>query len=334
LIVRATTEYSASRTKPLLIVSSILLILIAIFSGIDGFEWLSDPVERYIFVQIKLPVLLTAILVGAALSVSSAALQVLLRNPLADPGIIGISAGASLTAALLLLTGSLAFFADKANLLSFYLLPVACFVGALLSSFLIFGLAKRLRGAMSSVILAGIGISTVAGALIGWLYIYAPPQAIKNLSFWLMGSLHNTNYISLAFAAPVLLISGFVLLRRAKGLNWLYLGASSAQLKGLDPKRFEKQVLVLAALLVGTSVSIAGSIAFLGLLTPHFVRQIWGNDNRQVLPLSALLGASILVATAIINDILFDFVVPISMLTASIGGPLFIYSLLKQKAST
>lgn len=264
---------------------------------------------------------------------SSAALQVLLRNPLADPGIIGISAGASLMAAVFLLTGSLSFVSAYFSVLSYYLLPIACFIGALLSSFLIFSLAKRLQGAMASVILAGIGISTIAGALIGWLFIYAPPQSIKNLSFWLMGSLHNTNFISLLFAGPIMLVSAILLLTRAKGLNWLYLGQAAAQLKGVHPKRFEKQVLILAALLVGTSVSIAGSIAFLGLLTPHFVRQIWGNDNRLVLPLSAIIGATILVFTAIINELLFEFVVPISMLTASIGGPLFIYSLLKQKAS-
>ncbi|MBF7073169.1 iron ABC transporter permease [Glaciecola sp. MH2013] len=323
-----------STTKPIFIALLLLASVLLVFTSLDGFAWLVDPLEQHIFVHIKLPIMLTAILVGASISLSSAALQVLLRNPLADPGIIGISAGASLMAAIVLLTGALSASVSHFPALSYYLLPIACFIGALISSFLIFALAKKLRASMASVILAGIGISTVSGALIGWLFIYAPPQSIKNLSFWLMGSLHNTNFVSLAFAAPVLIVSAILLLARAKALNWLYLGQGAAQLKGLNPKLFEKQILILAALLVGTSVSIAGSIAFLGLLTPHFVRQIWGHDNRLVLPLSAIIGATILLATGVLNELLFDFVVPISMLTASIGGPLFIYSLLKQRTES
>ena len=308
-----------------------MLISGLVFLSADGFSYLSDPLERHILLQIKLPVLITAILVGSAIALSSATLQVLLRNPLADPGIIGISAGASLMAAVVLLTGSVSVSSSQWASLSYYVLPISCFVGAVVSSFLIFALARKLQASMSSVILAGIGISTIAGAFIGWLYLYAPPQSIKNLSFWLMGSLHNTNYISLIFATPLILLPAAILLCQTGKLNWLYLGASAAQLRGLEPKKFEKKLLILCALLIGTSVSIAGSIAFIGLLIPHFVRQFWGHDNRIVMPMSALLGASLLIFTASMNEWIFDFVVPVSMLTASIGGPLFIYSLLKQQ---
>ena len=310
---------------------AVLVIGSFVFLSADGFSYLSDPLELHILLQIKLPILFTAILVGAAIALSSATLQILLRNPLADPGIIGISAGASLMAAVVLLTGTITVSSIKWASLSYYVLPVACFVGAIISSFLIFALARKLQASMSSVILAGIGISTIAGAIIGWLYLYAPPQSIKNLSFWLMGSLHNTNYISLLFAAPLILIPMVLLLFQTSKLNWLYLGTSAAQLRGLEPKKFERTLLILCALLIGTSVSIAGSIAFIGLLVPHFVRQIWGHDNRIVMPMSALLGACILILTASINEWMFEFVVPVSMLTASIGGPLFIYSLLKQQ---
>jgi ABC-type Fe3+-siderophore transport system permease subunit len=314
------------------IVCSLIVFLITsiLFVFASGSHWLSSDIEQHIFINIRLPVLLTAIVVGAAISTSSAALQILLRNPLADPSIIGISAGASLMAAIVLLTGSFTLIPSVLSSVSYYILPLACFFGALLSSFIIYALARKLQASISAVILAGIGISTIAGAIIGWLFIYAPPQSIKNLSFWLMGSLHNTNFTSLGFAVPIIVISMVILLAQAKRLNWLYLGATAAQLKGLDPLKFERKILILAALLVGTSVSIAGSIAFLGLLIPHFVRQMLGHDNRIVLPVSGILGASLLVMTALLNEWLFDMVVPVSMLTASIGGPLFIYSLLKQ----
>lgn len=308
----------------LLLISVIMLFIFA-----EGTAWLSSDIERHIILNIRLPVLLTAIAVGGAISLSSAALQVLLRNPLADPGIIGISAGASLMAAIVLLTGSLTLVSSKADAIAYYILPLACFVGALLSSFVIYALARRLSASASAVILAGIGISTIAGAIIGWLLIYAPPQSIKNLSFWLMGSLHNTNYTSLTFALPIILISGVLLAMQGTKFNYLYLGASAAQLKGIDPIKFERKVLVLGAVLVGTAVSIAGSIAFVGLLIPHFVRQFVGHDNRVVLPVSAIMGAILLIITALINEWLFEMLVPVSMLTATIGGPLFIYSLVK-----
>lgn len=304
------------------------VIVLFVFAG--GADWLRSGIEQHIFINIRLPVLLTAIAVGAAISISSAALQILLRNPLADPGIIGISAGASLMAAIVLLTGSFTVLPSMLDAISYYLLPLACFTGALLSSFIIYALARKLQASMSAVILAGIGISTIAGAIIGWLFIYAPAQSIKNLSFWLMGSLHNTNFTSLAFALPIIAVAMTFLLLQGKRLNYLYLGASAAQLKGIDPIKFERSILILVALLVGTSVSIAGSIAFIGLLVPHFVRQIVGHDNRVVLPVSALMGATLLIMTALLNDWFFDMLVPVSMLTASIGGPLFIYSLLKQ----
>ncbi len=311
----------------------VFTVVVILFIFADGLGWINSDIEQHIFINIRLPVLLTAIGVGSAISISSAALQILLRNPLADPGIIGISAGASLMAAIVMLTGSVAFLPRVFDSIAYYVLPIACFVGALLSSFIIYALARKLQASISAVILAGIGISTIAGAIIGWLFIYAPAQSIKNLSFWLMGSLHNTNFTSLAFALPIICISAALLIMQGNKLNWLYLGAASAQLKGVKPIQFERKILTLAALLVGTSVSIAGSIAFIGLLIPHFARQLVGHDNRVVLPVSGLMGASLLIMTALINEWLFDMIVPVSMLTATIGGPLFIYSLLRQPSA-
>lgn len=320
-------------TIPIIIATLILVALSAAYISSPNFSWWHIPVERHIVIYIKIPVLLTAITVGSAISASAASLQMLLRNPLADPGLIGITSGASLFAAIVILTGTLSWLSERlfGSLAQPYVLAMCCFVGALLSAGLIMSLAKRLRHTKSAVILMGIAISTVAGAIIGWLYLIAPPGAIKSMTFWLMGSLHNTDYQILSMVSPPLIIVLVFVVSQAKRLNWLYLDANAAKLKGLNIQQYETRMLIACAVLVGLSVSIAGSIAFLGLLVPHFVRAFFGYDNRLVIILSALIGSSVLIITALINDLLFSSVVPVSMITATVGGPLFIYALLQQK---
>jgi iron complex transport system permease protein len=295
-----------------------------------------SEIERYILWQLKLPVLLTALTVGSSIAGASAALQVLLKNPLADPGIIGISSGASLfAAAFILLSGSQlgAYVVGDHWPASIYVLPLLCFVGALLSSLLIFTLAKWMGGAVSSVILSGIAISTLCSAIVGWMFLVAPPNQLQSLTFWLMGSLDNTTWASLSVSLPVTLLCLSLLFVKRGVFNKLYLGEQSATLSGINIKQFHTQALLIIALLVGISVSIAGSIAFLGLLIPHFIRQLHGNDNRIVIPLSAIAGACVMVLCALINSALTNVTLPISMLTASIGAPLFIYVLSRRAFS-
>lgn len=277
----------------------------------------------HIVLQLQLPLILTAILVGAGLSVSAATLQVTLHNPLADPGIIGISSGASLMAALVLLTLKL----DHINY--FYVLPLACFGGALLSTWLIYLVARRLRASTTAVILAGIAISTIAGAMMAWLYILADAQALRNLTFWLMGSLYQTDWWILAVAGP--LIAGGVVyqLSQASALNWLYGGSTLAAAAGAEPARLVRNNLIVCALCVGAAVSIAGSIAFVGLLVPHFLRMIIGFDNRVLLPASALCGALVLLLVALLSELVSWMTLPVSMVTATIGGPLLLLALYK-----
>jgi iron complex transport system permease protein len=295
-----------------------------------------SEIERYILWQLKLPVLLTALTVGSSIAGASAALQVLLKNPLADPGIIGISSGASLfAAAFILLSGTQlgAYVVGDHWPASIYVLPLLCFVGALLSSLLIFTLAKWMGGAVSSVILSGIAISTLCSAIVGWMFLVAPPNQLQSLTFWLMGSLDNTTWASLSVSLPVTLLCLSLLFVKRGVFNKLYLGEQSATLSGINIKQFHTQALLIIALLVGISVSIAGSIAFLGLLIPHFIRQLHGNDNRIVIPLSAIAGACVMVLCALINSALTNVTLPISMLTASIGAPLFIYVLSRRAFS-
>lgn len=295
-----------------------------------------SPLEQHILLQLKLPVLLTAIMVGASIAGASACLQVLLRNPLADPGIIGISSGASLVAAaFILLSGSsIGGYLGINNLASqTYMLPFMCFVGAFTSSVLIFALAKWMGAAVSSVILAGIAISTLCSAIIAWMFLIAPPNQLQSLTFWLMGSLHNTTWTSLMLSAPLAVIAISALLMGTKSLNQLYLGEQAARLIGVNTKSFQTKMLLLVALLIGISVSLAGSIAFLGLLVPHFVRRLHGNNNRLVVPVAALLGAIVLVVCALINAQLSHINLPVSVLTASIGAPLFIYVMITMRPS-
>ncbi|MFT5313397.1 MAG: iron complex transport system permease protein [Paraglaciecola sp.] len=299
----------------LLVVSAVLVLFI------DLNKPFSNQVERQILLQLRLPTVLTAFIVGAGLAVSSATLQVLLRNPLADPGIIGISSGASLCAALLLLIGGGWSFAYLQ-----YILPLFCFFGAMLSTLLIYGISRRMAVGSSAVILAGIGISTISGAIIAWLYFFSDAQSMRNLSFWLMGSLHQADWSILAVALPLMLLLLAYSLRQGKRLNWYYFGGSTAQLAGLDIRVFNKKMLLVCALMVGICVSIAGSIAFIGLLVPHLLRNFFGFDNRFVLPASALLGGTLLMWVLLLSNSFGGVNVPVSMLTASIGGPIFLYS--------
>lgn len=316
----------SSRTSQTLwlVCLALALILCSVIVLLSG---LSSPfvsaIDRQIMLQIRLPMLLTAMSVGAALSVSSALLQVLLRNPLADPGIIGISSGASLFAAIYLLAGGVWGWTGMQ-----YGLPLFCFIGALLSTLFIYVLARRMAGLNgSSVILAGIGVSTIAGAIIAWLYFFSDAQALRNLTFWLMGSLMQTDLNLISLTSPVVLLLVVYSFSQSRQLNWLYFGQATARLAGLDVGRFNRRILITSALLVGIAVSLAGSIAFVGLLVPHLLRNFCGHDNRFIIPASALGGALLLMLVVILSKSFGGIAVPVSMLTATLGGPVFLYSM-------
>lgn len=298
-----------------LLASALLLLLKGLPQPFD------NPVDMRILLQLRLPLVLTACLVGASLALSSANLQVLLHNPLADPGIIGITSGASLCAACFLL-----FSWQLPTTLVQYLLPFCCFVGAILSTTLIYLVSRKLSRNSSAVILAGIAVSTISGAIVAWLHFFSDAQSMRNLTFWLMGSLHQADWPILLVATPMMLALIGYLVCHGRALNWYYLGHNSAQLAGLNVKKFHKKVLLCCALSVGAAVSVAGSIAFVGLLVPHLLRNLFGYDNRFILPASALLGACLLLWVELLADSLVGISLPVSMLTATLGGPVFLYS--------
>ncbi len=281
-------------------------------------------VKQHIILNLQLPMILTAALVGAVLCVSAGSLQIVLRNPLADPGIIGISSGASLVAAALLLLPGMT------TVIPFqYLLPFGCFIGALASTWVIYQIAQRLQGAAMAVILAGITISTLAGAVIAWLYMFSDAQSLRNLTFWLMGNLYQTDWTVLLISGPVMLASIAFQLRQAQALNWLYGGDVAAAAAGTSPEKLTLHCLVAAAIGVGAAVAVAGSIAFLGLLVPHLLRLTIGFDNRRVLPSAALTGALVLLLVSLVTELTGSVTFPVSMLTATVGGPLMLYALFR-----
>lgn len=296
-----------------------VVILLITLANIDN-----TALRTHVLIELQLPLLLTATLVGAVLCSSAGCLQVVLQNPLADPGIIGITSGASFVAALLLLVPDLTH-----SLPIYYVLPGACFAGALLSTGVIYAISKRLKGAETAIILAGISISTMSGAAIGWLYQISDANALRNLTFWLMGNLYQADWPILAISAPIILICLIYQLYLSHALNRLYAGEIAAASSGVSPKKLVAGSLMSCAVGVGAAVAIAGSIAFVGLIVPHLLRLMLGHDNRIIIPAAALMGAFVLLLVVLITELAGVITFPVSMLTASVGGPLLLFALYK-----
>lgn len=318
-----TKPYKASAVITALL-SVLFTVAVAAILAVVMLSDSPDTLKQHITLQIQMPLVFTAVLVGAALSTSGATLQVVLRNPLADPGIVGITSGASLVAAILLLLTP-----DWANAYMHYVLPVGCFVGALASTFIIYRLARKLLGSATAVILSGIAISTLSGAIIAWLYMLSDANALRNLTFWLMGSLYQTNWPILALGAPFVVVAVGYQLYVARHLNKLYAGDIAAKSSGVNVEQLTERALVASAVAVGAAVSMAGSIAFVGLLVPHILRRVVGHNNALLLPLSALAGACMLLLVALCSELTRAITLPVSMITATLGGPLLIWALSK-----
>ena len=179
------------------------------------------------------------------------------------------------------------------------------------------------------MILAGIAITTLTSAIMGWLYLFADAQSMRNLTFWIMGSLHQADAWVLLVSAPIIVLSLLIIGRNATALNVLYTGDLTAKSAGVDPDKLKLTIMIACALAVGAAVAIAGSIAFLGLLVPHYLRLVIGHNNRYLLPASAVTGATILLLVALISEWVPFAALPVSMVTATIGGPLLLFAMVK-----
>lgn len=288
---------------------------------------------RLVLAEVRLPRLLLGLVVGATLGVCGAVMQGLFRNPLAEPGIIGVSTGAALGAALILVFGGTVstLFGGWLAQIRWLLLPLCASGGGIFATWLVYRLGDRGKSVVM-MLLAGIAISALGGAAIGLLAYVASDSALRDLTLWQLGSLAGANWTLVTVAAAVLAVAGALLWRRAGDLNALLLGESEARHLGVDVAGLKRLVIVLTGIAMGAAVSATGIIGFIGLVVPHVVRLLRGPDHRRLLPYSALLGGLLLVLADIIARTLVQPAeMPVGILTALIGAPFFIYLLWQQR---
>jgi iron complex transport system permease protein len=291
-----------------------------------------NPQHSAIIFIVRLPRLLLGLLAGAALGISGASIQGIFRNPLAEPGLIGVSAGASLAAvACIGLEG--VFLAGLSNFFGYYLLAFGAFAGAAVTAFIIYRISKHKgRPDITTMLLAGIAVNALAAALTGLITYLATEQQLRNITFWLLGSLGGATWQTITTLLPFVLVPVLMLPLSGKALNAFALGESQADYLGINVDQVKKRVIILSTMAVGASVSLTGIISFVGLLVPHIIRIIIGVDNRHVLPASALLGALMLtIADLTARTLIAPVELPIGVITALIGAPVFLYILVRDK---
>ena len=294
----------------------------------------ADPQERAAILQIRLPRVLLALLAGAALAQAGAAMQAIFRNPLAEPAVIGVAGGAAVAAVALIVLGEAAGVFDHVP--ARWLVPGATFAGGLLATALVARLAQvdgYTRPA--TLLLAGLALNAIAGAAIDFLSHVAGDAALRNLTFWMFGSLGRAGWAEIAVGAPLLAIALLLIPRDARALDALQLGEAEAGHLGVDVERLKRRLTLLTVLAAGTAVALAGIIAFVGLVVPHLVRLWVGPGHRALLPAAALLGAALLVlADTAARTLLAPAELPIGVLTALVGGPFFLALLVRYRRET
>ena len=275
--------------------------------------------------QLRLPRILLAVLCGSVLALAGASLQGLFRNPLADPGLIGVSSGAALAAgAVIVLVGVNA---------PVWLLPLAAFGGGLAAVTVVARIAHiGSSTSVATLLLAGVAMTAIAGAGLGLLSFLADDFALRSLTFWTLGSLGRATWQDLLPALPLLCLAAVVMLRMARPLNALLLGEAEARHLGIDVERVKKQLLIWSTLGVGSAVALTGIIGFVGLIVPHLVRMLVGPDHRILMPATACGGALLMVWTdALSRTLVAPAELPIGIVTSMIGGPFFIWLLLQNR---
>lgn len=304
-----------------------LIFLTSIFIGprvINPFEL--NGAEKEILLSIRLPRVIVAALMGIALGASGAVLQGILRNPLADPYILGISSGAALTAALGLLSGS--------YVLGKFSIPLTAFIGASLVSMVVGAFGWRRGGIWPErLLLAGVGLSFLFYAILMLLISISSDEGMRRALLWIFGDLSIADWSLIPYGSLFIIVGLFVTISRAKALNALMLGDELAHSLGFSVQRERLFLFASVALMTSASVSLGGTIGFIGLLMPHIVRFFTGADNRVLIPVSAICGGAFLcIADLIGKSIMPPMEIPSGIVTAIIGSPYFLYLLRKRDA--
>lgn len=301
--------------------------------SISLFDVINNPAstDAVILLDYRLPRIVTAVVVGASLSVSGVLLQVYLKNPLADPFVIGVSGGASLA-------GTIALTAGVGS--SFAALSLSSFAGALISMIVVYALAAGISRRISAIniLLIGIIYNSFAAAVIMFLKSVVRAEKAQEMLYWLMGTLNvaGVTWKEVAVSYAIFTLAFVLIWRFAYHLNIFTLGSDEAKSLGVDVDRLSRYILLSSSLMVACAVSLSGLIGFVGLIVPHAVRLVIGSDNRVVLPASAFAGALFLVLSDLIVRLLFPVLAtetPVGVVTAFIGAPVFVY-LLKKNGKT
>lgn len=314
----------------IILTAFVVITPIYLFQGSVAIGWddiWSDEslLEKTVFWNIRVPRYLLTVISGAGLALSGAYVQGIFRNPLVEPGLIGISSGGALFASF-----AIVFFGSSMN--SIFLLQGFAFLGAFLVSLIVYFLSsKNGRVSVLTLLLMGIGVNASCGSLMGLLHYLASDSQIRAISFWGLGSLAGASWDVLYGVLPFALLPIFAIPFLSRGLNAFILGEREANHLGFSAEKIKIIVLLIVCLSVGAIVSVTGIIGFVGLVVPHIVR-IWGKSNhRFLLPASAILGSILLLASdGIAKVIVAPSELPIGILTAGIGSPIFIWILYKR----
>lgn len=311
--------------------SAVLLAAVIVAAALFGTESVSvlaalaerSSLDRTILVYVRLPRVALAALAGGGLAAVGAAFQALLRNPLAEPYILGVSGGAALGA-----TSAIALGLGAATIAGAALIPAAALVGGLGATVLVYGIARDAGGASgASILLAGVMVNSIAAALITFLKTLVSPSRAQQLLRWLTGFVDLPTGLALGVVTVYVVAGGAVLLADAAKLNLLALGDESAETLGVNIRSLERRVFFASSCIVGAIVSLTGLIGFVGLVVPHVLRRLVGPDHRVLLPMSLLLGAASLVACDLVARVSFRWLgtePPVGAVTALIGGPAFL----------
>jgi len=328
----------------IIIVSLVLSVLLGVGSGAVSVGWRDvvvltlmeplglggemdvSPVDRSIVMQLRLPRVLLASAVGASLAVAGAAFQGLFRNPMADPYVVGVSSGAALGAVLAMVLGGT--FAAW----GFGAVPFFAFVAGVLTIFLVYQMARVGQAVpVMALLLAGIAISAFLSALVSLLTYFAG-EKLHQVVFWMMGGFGGATWTRVQVMLPYSAAGFFCIFMFSRELNAMLMGEDTARHLGVNTERVKRVLLVGASLLVAAAVSTSGIIGFVGLAVPHLVRLVAGPDHRFLLPASALLGAALLIAAdTLARTVIAPTELPVGIITALVGAPLFIYLLRTHK---
>lgn len=305
--------------------ASILLSRIPFIGSLIPVSW--EQLDYNIIIGLRLPRVLLGMIVGASLAITGVTMQALVRNKLADPFILGVSSGASAFATLGMLFGAFSFLGQ-------YSLSLSAFIGSAVTIIFVY-IISRTNGRINipQLLLSGVAVSMIMDGVTNIITLSAPNAlGLHNASFWMSGSLAGAKWEYLTLPLAVLVCCMVVLIVNYRGLNLLVLGDESAGTLGINVGRLQKLLILVASLMSGVTIAISGSIGFVGLMVPHFTRLIVGGDHRKVLPVSALLGGILVVWVDVAaRMVIAPEELPVGILTAVIGGPIFIWMLRRKQ---